>query len=53
LEEDTLSSWSGVTGLIEKGAEEKFGEGTTEFLEEAFKRQEYMKIEIERRYGLR
>lgn len=52
LEEDGLTSWGGITGLIEKGAEEKFGEGTTDFLREAFKRQDYMKIEILQRYGL-
>jgi hypothetical protein len=47
-----MSSWGGVEGLISKGAEEKFGEGTEDFLREAYKRQERMKTELLRRYGL-
>jgi len=52
LELDGMDSWDGVEGLIEDGAEEKFGVGTAEFLRGAFQRQEYMKSEILRRYGL-
>jgi serine/threonine protein kinase HipA of HipAB toxin-antitoxin module len=52
LELDGLDSWNGVEGLISMGAEEKFGAGTAEFLKEAFLKQEYMKTEILRRYGL-
>jgi hypothetical protein len=52
LELDGLSSWEGVEGLISKGAEKKFGEGTEDFLRAAFKRQEHMKTELLRRYGL-
>ena len=52
LELNGLDSWNGVEGLISMGAEEKFGTGTVEFLREAFLKQEFMKIEILRRYGL-
>lgn len=53
LELDGMSSWDGIEGLISKGAEEKFGEGTEDFLREAYKRQERMKTELPRRYGLK
>jgi hypothetical protein len=52
LELDGLDSWNGVEGLIFGGADEKFGVGTAEFLREAFLKQEFMKTEILRRYGL-
>ena len=52
LEEDVWETWGGVEALISRGAEEHFGEGTTEFLREADRRQEYMKKEIIRRYGM-
>ena len=52
LENDKLDSWNGFEGLTAAGAEEKFGEGTEEFLREANVRQEAMKTEIFRRYGL-
>jgi hypothetical protein len=47
-----MDSWGGVEGLINGGAEAKFGPGTKEFLLEAFEKQEYMKTEILRRYGM-
>jgi hypothetical protein len=47
-----MESWNGVEGLINDGAEERFGVGTVEFLREAYKRQEYMKKEIFRRYRM-
>jgi hypothetical protein len=47
-----MESWSGVEDLIKKDVEKKFGKGTTEFLREANVRQEYMKHEIFRRYGM-
>jgi hypothetical protein len=52
LELDGMDSWGGVEGLINGGAEAKFGSGTKEFLLEAFEKQEYMKTEILRRYGM-
>jgi len=52
LELDAMESWNGIGSLIEGGAEEKFGPGTSAFLEEAKERQEYMQVEILRRYGL-
>jgi hypothetical protein len=52
LEYNPMETWGGIDALIEKGAENMFGEGTEEFLREANKRQEYMKTEIYRRYGL-
>lgn len=52
LEVDAWETWGGVEEFISRGAEEHFGEGTTEFLREAVKRQEYMKREIVRRYGM-
>jgi hypothetical protein len=52
LELDVMESWHGVEGLINDGAEENFGAGTAEFLREAYERQEYMKTEIFRRYGM-
>ena len=52
LENDKLDSWNAFEGLIASGAEEKFGEGTEEFLREANERQEAMKTEIFRRYGM-
>lgn len=52
LELDAMESWNGVEGLINDGAEERFGVGTVEFLREAYKRQEYMKKEIFRRYRM-
>jgi phosphoglycerol transferase MdoB-like AlkP superfamily enzyme len=52
LELDRMDSWNGVEGLISNGAEEKFGVGTAAFLREAFERQEYMRLEIRKRYGL-
>ena len=51
-EEDPLTSWNGVEGLIARGAERKFGEGTEKFLRDASKKQDYMKTELLRRYGL-
>lgn len=48
-----MESWGGVEDLIKQGAEEKFGNGTTEFLREANVRQEYMNHEIFRRYGIK
>jgi len=47
-----MISWHGIEDLISQGAEEKFGHGTEKFLRDAFKKQEYMKTEILRRYGL-
>ena len=52
LELDRKESWNGVEGLILDGVEDRFGVGTTEFLREADKRQQYMKEELLRRYGL-
>ena len=52
LELDVMESWNGVEGLINDGAEVKFGDGTAMFLREAYKRQEDLKVEIPRRYGL-
>lgn len=52
LEYNPMETWGGVEALIEQGAEERFGKGTEEFLRESNKRQEYMKTEIYRRYGL-
>lgn len=52
LELDVMESWNGVEGLISDGAEEKFGAGTAEFLREAYKRQNYMREEIFRRYRM-
>jgi hypothetical protein len=52
IEESPWESWDGVEDLISRGAEEHFGEGTEEFLREAHQRQEYMKDEIARRYGV-
>lgn len=52
MELDVMESWGGVEALIADGAEDKFGAGTTDFLREANNRQEYMKKEIFRRYGL-
>ena len=51
-ESDKLDSWNGVEGLISSGAEEIFGEGTVAFLREADERQNAMKTEIFRRYGM-
>lgn len=42
----------GVEALISAGAETIFGDGTVEFLREAHRRQEYMRKEIVRRYGM-
>ena len=53
LEQDGMSSWEGIEGLIAKGAEEKFGPGTSEFLRQAFEQQKYMRPELLRRYGLK
>lgn len=52
LELHGMDSWGGVEGLIADGAEERFGAGTSDFLREAFVRQEYMKTEILKRYGM-
>jgi hypothetical protein len=52
LENDKLDSWNGIEGLISSGAEEKFGEGTEVFLWEANEKQNFMKTEIFRRYGM-
>jgi len=52
MEEDPWQSWQGIEDLISRGAEEKFGPGTEEFLRKAFEKQQYMKSEILRRYGL-
>ena len=52
LERNPMETWGGIEALISKGAEEKFGNGTSEFLREANTRQEYMRKEIIRRYGL-
>lgn len=51
-EDDALSSWDGIEGLISDGAESRFGAGTEEFLKQADEKQTYMKEEIFRRYGL-
>ena len=51
-EEDPMISWHGVEDLISMGAEEKYGEGTEKFLRDAFKKQDYLKMELSRRYGL-
>jgi len=53
MELNPMESWGGVEDLIKQGAEEKFGNGTTEFLREANVRQEYMNHEIFRRYGIK
>lgn len=53
LEEEPWESWAGVEDLISRGAEVHFGEGTEDFLREAFQRQEYMKDEIGWRYGIK
>lgn len=47
-----MESWGGVEALVAAGAEERFGSGTAAFLREANMRQEYMKKEIIRRYGM-
>lgn len=52
LELDVMESWNGIEGLINDGAEEKFGVGTAEFLREAYIRQNYMREEIFRRYRM-
>jgi hypothetical protein len=52
LEREPMDMSGGVEALISAGAEKIFGAGTTEFLREAHRRQNYMKIEIIRRYGL-
>jgi hypothetical protein len=52
LELNAVESWNGIEDLISRGAEDMFGTGTTEFLREAHNRQEYMKKEIIRRYGM-
>jgi hypothetical protein len=52
IEEHPWESWNGVEDLISAGAEEHFGVGTERFLREAYQRQEYMKDEIGRRYGI-
>ena len=52
LEHEPMESWGGVEALIAAGAEEIFGPGTAVFLREANVRQEYMKKEIVRRYGM-
>jgi len=53
VEEKPMESWDGVEGLIRKGAENRFGKGTTEFLREADRRQKHWKKDIPRRYGLK
>ena len=53
LENDPWESWSGIEDLISRGADSHFGNGTADFLREAYERQEYMKTEIGRRYGLK
>jgi hypothetical protein len=40
---DGMPPWDGVEGLIWKGAEKKFGEGTDDFLREAYRRKDHMK----------
>jgi hypothetical protein len=52
MEYHPMETWGGVEALIAGGAEQRFGPGTTEFLREADTRQEYMKSEIIRRYGM-
>ena len=52
LELGPWESWGGVEDLISRGVAERFGEGTIEFLREADKRQEHMKKEVIRRYGM-
>jgi hypothetical protein len=52
LEQDAWETWGGIEDLIARGAEEHFGEGTSEFLRSAAERQDYMKKEIIRRYGM-
>jgi len=51
-EENPMVSWNGIEGLISEGAEKRFGEGTEKFLKDAFQKQEYMKQDLLRRYGL-
>ena len=51
-ENNRLSSWDGIEGLISQGAEEIFGQGTENFLRDANEKQEYMRVELLRRYGL-
>ena len=53
LENHPWESWDGIEDLISRGADRYFGDGTAEFLREAYERQEYMKTEIARRYGLK
>lgn len=52
MELNPMESWGGVEALIADGVEDRFGDGTKDFLREAYTRQEYMKTEIFRRYGL-
>jgi hypothetical protein len=47
-----METWGGIDALISEGAEKVFGIGTESFLREADIRQEYMKREIFRRYGM-
>jgi hypothetical protein len=51
-EADVWDSWDGVRGLIRKGAKEHFGEGTEKFLKAAERKENWMRGEILRRYGL-
>jgi len=53
FETDVWDTWEGVEALINGGVEEKFGDGTEEFLREANRRHRGMLQEIMRRYGLR
>ena len=52
LEVNGMESWHGVKDLISKGADDKFGVGTADFLKNATERHLYMKTEILRRYGV-
>ena len=52
LENDPWESWSGIEDLIARGADDYFGNDTSKFLREAYKRHVYMKTEIGRRYGV-
>jgi hypothetical protein len=52
-EDNAMESWDGVEGLIKDGVEDRFGEGASAFLLEAYERQKVMKSEIPRRYGVK
>lgn len=53
LENEPWESWSGIEDLISNGVDSHFGDGTADFLREAYDRQNYMRTEIGRRYGVK